>query len=65
MPSLNNRAFQKLDGSRASLFASLDAPALSPLPRQPWQWATFKTVTVHIDYHVEVEAHRYGRGVLA
>ena len=59
MPALNNRAFQKLDGSRASLFASLDAPALSPLPMQPWQWATFKTVTVHIDYHVEVEAHRY------
>jgi transposase len=26
---------------------------------QPWQWATFKKVTVHIDYHVEVEAHRY------
>jgi transposase len=57
--SLNNRTFQKLDGSRASLFASLDAPALSPLPMQPWQWATFKKVTVHIDYHVEVEAHRY------
>ena len=59
LSSLNNRAFQKLDGSRASLFASLDAPALSPLPGQPWQWASFKTVTVHIDYHVEIEAHRY------
>jgi len=59
LPSLNNRAFQKLDGSRASLFASLDAPALSPLPAQPWQWASFKTVKAHIDYHVEVELHRY------
>ena len=59
LPSLNDRRFQKLDGTRASLFASLDAPALSPLPAQPWQWATFKTVTVHIDYHVEVEDHRY------
>ena len=59
LPSLNNRTFQKLDGSRASLFAQLDAPALSPLPAQPWQWATFKTVTVHIDYHVEVDFHRY------
>lgn len=59
LASLNNRPFQKLDGSRASLFATLDAPALSPLPAQPWQWATFKTVKVHIDYHVEVEAHRY------
>ncbi len=59
LPSLNERRFQKLDGSRASLFASLDAPTLSALPAQRWQWATFKTVTVHIDYHVEIEAHRY------
>ena len=35
LPSLNNRKFQKLDGSRASLFASLDGPALSPLPLRP------------------------------
>ena len=59
LPSLNDRAFQKLDGSRSSLFAALDLPALSPLPAQPWQWATFKTVTVHIDYHVEIDLHRY------
>jgi len=59
LPSLNNRPFQKLDGSRASLFAALDSPALSPLPAQRWQWATFKTVKAHIDYHVEVDHHRY------
>jgi transposase len=59
LASLNNRTFQKLEGSRASLFATLDSPALSPLPAQPWQWATFKTVKAHIDYHVEVDAHRY------
>ena len=59
LPSLNNRKFQKLDGSRASLFARLDAPELSSLPRQAWQWATFKTVKAHIDYHVEVDFHRY------
>ena len=59
LPSLNERRFQKLDGSRASLFAALDAPALSALPAQRWQWATFKTVAVSIDYHVEVDAHRY------
>jgi len=59
LASLNNRPFQKLDGCRASLFAALDGPALTPLPPQPWQWATFKTVKAHIDYHVEVEFHRY------
>jgi transposase len=59
LPSLNERRFQKLEGSRSSLFRTLDAPALSALPAQRWQWATFKTVTVHIDYHVEIEGHRY------
>ena len=32
LPSLNDRPFQKLPGSRASVFAELDAPALMPLP---------------------------------
>jgi transposase len=59
LPDLNGRRLQKLDASRASLFAQLDAPALRALPSQPWQWASFKTVKVHIDYHVEIEAHRY------
>ncbi len=32
---LNQRAFQKLPGSRASVFAQIDAPALRPVPVQP------------------------------
>lgn len=59
LPALNGRQFQKLQATRASLFASIDAPALRPLPSTPWSWARWKTVTVHIDYHVEVEGHRY------
>ena len=56
---LNNKPFQKLPGSRASAFAELDAPALQALPLQPWEWAAFKSVRVHIDHHVEIEGHRY------
>ena len=56
---LNERPFQKLPGSRASAFAALDAPALQALPAQRYEIAHFKTVTVHIDYHVEVDKHRY------
>ena len=56
---LNTRPFQKLPGSRASAFVALDAPALLPLPLQPYEFAVFKSVKVHIDYHVEVEGHRY------
>lgn len=56
---LNQRAFQKLPGCRASVFAEIDAPALMALPLQAWEWAVFKTVRVHIDSHIEFEGHRY------
>jgi len=59
LPSLNQRPFQKLPGSRASVFVELDAPALMALPPQRYELARFKTVKVHIDYHVEIDGHRY------
>ena len=59
LKQLNDKPFQKLPGSRASSFAALDAPALQALPAQPWEWASYKTVRVHIDHHVEIDAHRY------
>lgn len=59
LEQLNQRPFQKLPGSRASAFAALDQPALQPLPLQPYELAHFKDVRVHIDYHVEIEGHRY------
>src|SRR5690606_24258528 len=59
LPSLNHRPFQKLPGSRASVFVELDRPALMPLPSTRYELARFKTVKVHIDYHVEVDGHRY------
>lgn len=57
--ALNDRPFQKLPGSRASVFAELDAPALMPLPDTRYELARFKTVKVHIDYHVQIDGHRY------
>ena len=59
LPSVNERPFQKLPGSRASTFAEIDAPVLMPLPAQLYELARFKTVKVHIDYHVELHGHRY------
>ena len=59
LPLLNERAFQKLSGSRASTFAELDAPVLMPLPPSRYEIARFKTVKLHIDYHVEIDGHRY------
>jgi transposase len=56
---LNNKPFQKLPGSRASVFAQIDAPALRALPMQAWELAEFKTVKVHIDSHVQFDEHYY------
>lgn len=56
---LNARPFKKLPGSRRSLFEELDRPALQPLPAAPYEYADWKLVRVHIDYHVEVDGHYY------
>jgi transposase len=59
LQALNARPFQKLPGSRLSVFTEIDAPVLSSLPLQAYEMATFKTVRVHVDYHVEVDQHYY------
>ena len=56
---LNDRPFKKLPGSRRSLYESLDRPAMRPLPAKPYEFAEWKPVRVHIDYHVEVDGHYY------
>lgn len=55
---LNERAFQKLDGSRCSRFIELDQPALKALPPRAYEYAQWKCAKVHPDYHIEVE-HAY------
>jgi transposase len=56
---LNNRPFKKLEGSRASAFASIDRPAMAPLPVTRYEYAQWKAAIVNIDYHVEIDAHYY------
>jgi len=56
---VNQRPFQKLEGSRATLFEELDRPALKPLPRCRYEYGEFLMPTVNIDYHVEVRGHYY------
>ena len=56
---LNQRPFKKREGSRATLFAQLDQPALTPLPATRYQFGEWETARVNIDYHVEVERHYY------
>ena len=56
---LNQRPFRKREGSRTSLFESLDRPALQPLPQERYQFGIWQTARVNIDYHVEVDRHWY------
>ena len=55
----NEQPFQKLPGSRRSLFEQLDRPALGALPQQPYEYAQWQKARVNIDYHVAVEGHFY------
>ncbi len=56
---LNGRPFQKLEGSRRSLFEELDRPALRPLPAERYQFAQWRKARVNIDYHIEVDHNYY------
>ena len=56
---VNDRPFQKLDGSRRTLFEQLERPLMRPLPAQRYEYADWKTARVNIDYHVEVDRHYY------
>lgn len=56
---LNRKPFQKLEGSRQSLFAATDKLALRPLPATPYEFAEWKLCGVHIDYHIEVHRAFY------
>jgi len=56
---LNQRPFRKREGCRASLFAALDRPALGALPAERYEFGSWKTATVNLDYHVEVEHSFY------
>jgi len=59
LQDLNNRKFQKMDGTRRSLYETIDRPALKPLPAAPYQYAECKKVRVNIDYHIEIDDHYY------
>jgi transposase len=56
---LNQRSFKKLPGNREERYQQLDKPMLQPLPVKRYEYAEWKKVRVHIDYHVEIERHYY------
>jgi transposase len=56
---LNQRPFRKREGTRASLFAELDRPALKPLPAERYQVSAWKSGRANLGCHVEIDRHYY------
>ncbi len=56
---LNQRAMKVHPGTRHSQFIAIDKPELKPLPIEPYIYTQVKTVTVHIDYHIDIDKHYY------
>lgn len=59
LKELNHEPFQKKDGSRWSLFQSVDAPFLKPLPEKTYEYSEFYHRKVGLNYHIELEEHFY------
>ena len=59
LEKLNQRPFQKREGSRQSLFEQIDRPALRPLPAERYDLSVWSKALVNIDYHVQVNDSFY------
>jgi len=57
--AINAKPMRRVGKSRSELFATLDCPALKPLPAERYQYAEWRRCTVAPDYHVEVYGHYY------
>lgn len=59
LEQLNDAPFQKLEGTRRSVYEAVDKPALRPLPPRRFEPSTWKKATVHIDHHVQFDGRYY------
>jgi transposase len=59
LEEMNNKPFQKLEGSRRSVFTTIEQSALKPLPSTTYEFAEWKKARVNIDHHVEVFKNFY------
>ena len=59
LTAYNTKPFQKIEGSRLSLFEGLEKPALKALPATAYEWTEWREAKVHLDYHIVYEKHYY------
>ena len=56
---LNQKPFQKREGSRFSVYTEEEKPFMRPLPTAVFEPAEWKTLTVHSNYHVTADHQNY------
>jgi len=55
----NQKKFQKLEGSRESLFLEIEKKELLPMPQNRFEYCEFSLAKVNIDYHIHFEKNHY------
>jgi transposase len=56
---INEAPFQRRPGSRREVFEAEEKDRIKPLPTSRFELATYKTVKVYPDYHVQIYTMRY------
>jgi transposase len=59
LETFNRKPFQKKEGSRLSIFLEQEKAWLLPLPKTPYELATWKIATVQFNYHIAFEKMYY------
>ena len=59
LDKLNHRPFRRKDGTRATVWETIDKPALKPLPMEPFDLSEWSRARVNIDYHITFDANLY------
>jgi transposase len=54
-----HRPFQKMEGSRLTLFEAVDKPCLRLLPKDRYEYAQWKEANVQFNYHVDFDGFFY------
>lgn len=53
------KPFQVIEGTRRSLYETIDLPVLSTLPQTPYEIGFWKQFTVRPNYHIMIDKHFY------
>ena len=59
LETLNNRPFQKKEGSRSIVFHNIEKHCLNPLPKKPYELAEWRQAKVQNNSHISVKKHYY------